>query len=243
MELIVLIGVIWILYKVFGDSSGGSSNPPTSGSSSAPSKKSAGNTYRPASQRADSKKIVFTEAHSTSTPTMRDLSGLHDAYTGAPLDVSLGLYQCENCQVFYHASSMEVLRSENNSQCVACQATTILGIGAKSAGRTGRDYTPNVVTLTNYRQFVNSVVTFEGTVAKVNVSRRGDDYAAMFEPKSWVEGFKLVFFKGAVRKVGGSRYIMALHGRKIRVRGLLIKHPTFGYEIIISEKSMILSVS
>ena len=34
---------------------------------------------------------------------------------------------------------------------------------------------------------------------------------------------------------------VALEGKTVRVRGLLIKHGRFGYEIIISEKSMILS--
>jgi hypothetical protein len=243
MELIVLIGIIWVLYKVFGDSSGGSSPPPSSRDSGQPYQKPTSNTYRPTTQAGRSKKIDLGTSKPHVNSPLSDLTGLHDAYTGAPLNAGLGLYQCENCKVFYHASSMEVLRSENQSQCVACQSTRIINVDGQSASRSGRDYNPSIVTLTNYRQFVNSVVTFEGTVTNVNVSRRGDDYAAMFERKSWVEGFKLVFFKGAVRRVGGSRYIMALQGKRIRVRGLVVKHPTFGYEIIVSEKSMILSVN
>ncbi|MBW7936918.1 MAG: hypothetical protein H3C71_07240, partial [Flavobacteriales bacterium] len=87
-----------------------------------------------------------------------------------------------------------------------------------------------------------SVVTFEGRVHQVNESRRGNDFAVMFEDKSWVKGFKLVFFRDGARKVGGSSYINSLAGRKVKIRGLVVKHPKFGYEIIISEKSMILSV-
>ena len=112
--------------------------------------------------------------------------------------------------------------------------------GAATSG--GRDFAPDVVTLSNYRDYVGSVVTFEGYVYGVNESRRGNDFAVMFENKSWVRGFKLVFFRGAVQKVGGSRYIKSLQGKTVRVRGLLIQHERFGYEIIISEKSMILSV-
>ena len=63
----------------------------------------------------------------------------------------------------------------------------------------------------------------------------------MFEDKSWIRGFKLVFFRDAVRKVGGKPYISGLQGKTVSVRGLVINHPRFGYEIVVSEKSMILS--
>jgi hypothetical protein len=86
------------------------------------------------------------------------------------------------------------------------------------------------------------VVTFEGDVKAVRVSRRGSDYAVMFEDKTWRTGFKLVFFRGAVRKVGGPEFIKNLDGHRMRVRGLLVKHPRFGPEIIISERNMILEV-
>jgi hypothetical protein len=79
-------------------------------------------------------------------------------------------------------------------------------------------------------------------VVDVRVSRRGKDYAVMFEDKSWRSGFKLVFFRGAVRSVGGSSYIRRLRNKTVRVRGLLVKHDQFGPEIIISQKSMILEV-
>jgi len=99
------------------------------------------------------------------------------------------------------------------------------------------------VTLQNYKNHVGRVVTFEGVVTKVNESRRGNDFAVMFENKSWKYGFKLVFFRGAVKKVGGKPYITGLQGQRIRVRGLIINHERYGYEIIVSEKSMILETS
>jgi hypothetical protein len=64
----------------------------------------------------------------------------------------------------------------------------------------------------------------------------------MFEEKSWAKGFKLVFFKGAAARIGGAPYITGLKGRTVKVRGLVVDHKTFGLEIIISERSMILSV-
>jgi len=64
----------------------------------------------------------------------------------------------------------------------------------------------------------------------------------MFQDASWNHGLKMVVFRGKVRDTGGSRFLLSLRGKTIRVRGLLTVHPTFGYQIIISEKNMILGV-
>lgn len=205
-------------------------------------------TYRPTSRKPANKGIVFNTAPSDSSSTTTltqtlDLSGLNDAFTGAALDKKLGLYQCQSCKVYYHSESFEILRAENSSKCVACTSTNIIDILGSTNNKRGKNYTPDVVTLENYKQHVGSVVTFEGYVCKVNESRRGNDFAVMFENESWTEGFKLVFFRGAAVRIGGASYIKSLSNKKIKVRGLLIKHPKFGYEIIISQKSMILSVS
>ena len=135
-----------------------------------------------------------------------NLAGINDAFTGIEIDQSKQIYSCE-CGVFYQTESFELLRDENNSKCVACSKATISLYSATSertaaSNRTRvksrtkpRNYAPNSVTLDNYKRHVNQVVTFEGYVHKVNVSRRGSDYAVMFENKSWTKGFKLVFFK------------------------------------------------
>ncbi|ROO77079.1 hypothetical protein EDB70_101783 [Vibrio crassostreae] len=170
-----------------------------------------------------------------------DLAGLHDAFTGQPLNKNLGLHQCQSCKVFYHAESITVLVEVNSGQCVACQSTQIHAVNVSQKQKSGRDYTPDVITLNNYRDHVGSVVTFEAKVVEVKESKRGNDFAVMFETKSWTRGFKLVFFRSAVRKVGGKPYISSLSGKTVRVRGLVVNHPKFGYEIIVSEKSMILS--
>lgn len=204
--------------------------------------------FRPSSRPVIKATIKFTEssavppANRSSQNVRIDLTGLHDAFTGAPLNSALGLHQCQSCKVYYHFESLQVLLEVNDSKCVSCQSVNIISVVIGAGATSGKDYAPTVVTLSNYMKHVGSVVTFEGHVHKVNESRRGNDFAVMFEQKSWVNGFKLVFFRGAVKKVGGNSYVHSLQGKTIRVRGLIIKHPQFGYEIIVAEKSMILSV-
>ena len=174
-----------------------------------------------------------------------DLDGINDAFTGVQIDENGVIYTC-SCGVFYQGSSFELLQSENSSNCVACGKADISLYSRVSQTKSGksspRNYNPNSVTLQNYHKFTNQVVTFEGLVQAVNISRRGTDYAVMFENKSWSKGFKLVFFKGTVRKVGGPKFINSLKGKNLKVRGLLIKHKTFGYEIIINDRAMILEI-
>lgn len=200
------------------------------------------NAYRPTTRGRRASGIQFNDvsAGSSSAPTADSLEGIRDAFTGAPLDPKLGLYRCSKCQVYYHRESFEVVAAENGGRCVACSSATIIQVSSQSAP--GRNFTPDVVTLANFRQHFGRVVTFEGVVRVVRVSQRGTDFAVMFEQKSWVTGFKLVFFRQAVRKVGGAPFVRNLEGRRVRVRGLLINHEQFGPEIIISERSMILDI-
>jgi hypothetical protein len=170
-----------------------------------------------------------------------DIKDLVDALTGAPLKPSLGLYQCRNCKVFYQTHSIEVINSENGGRCVSCLQTAIESVGAKPEGR-GRNADVNIVTLENYKQHTGHVITFEGYVHTVLVSQRGVDYAVMFEAKRWTRGFKMVVFRGDVSRIGGSNFLFSLLKRRVRIRGLLINHKTFGYEIIISDPAMILAV-
>lgn len=250
MEFLLIIGGIWLFFVIIGKinerSPSDRGDQTTYTPNTVPKPKQNTDTFRPSSRSRGNSNISFkttsTPSSAGSVPAEADLEGLHDAFTGAPLDKSLGLHQCQSCKVYYHTESLQILREANNSQCVSCQSTNIIAVIGASKSTGGRDYTPNVVTLQNYKQHEGSVVTYEGRVHKVTESRRGNDFAVMLEGKSWVKGFKLVFFRDGVRKVGGSRYINSLTGRKVKVRGLVIKHPKFGYEIIVSEKSMILSV-
>ncbi len=257
MEVILFFGALWLIFIVFNAVTKDRSNPtdtPTSTTRqshtpppSRPAKKQNDQTFRPSARSPASNKISFKNTSSSgggsnSVATV-ELDGLHDAFTGAPLDKALGLNQCQSCKVYYHTESLQVLREVNDSKCASCQSTNIISVVAGSKTTGGKDYTPNVVTLENYKKYEGKVVTFEGLVHQVNESRRGNDFAVMFEAKSWVRGFKLVFFRDGVRKVGGKPYITKLSGKTVKVRGLVVKHPKFGYEIIVSEKSMILSVN
>jgi hypothetical protein len=246
MEFLLIIGVIWLVIALFRNSSDHTpSNRTTYTPSSAQEKNDNRQTFRPSRHPSSGHNIIFTPGATNNSellaPSDVELDGLHDAFTGAPLDRNSGLYQCRNCKVYYHAESIQILIEVNNSKCVSCQSTNIVALVVGDKTTRGGDYNPNVVTLQNYKQHVGSVVTFEGRVYRVNESRRGNDFAVMFENKSWVAGFKLVFFRGSVQKIGVN-YINSLVDKTVKVRGLIVKHPTFGYEIIISEKSMILSV-
>ncbi len=212
-------------------------------SPSGASSKSNPDVYRPR-KTARSASIKFAPVGvATENLDADTLDGLHDAFTGASLNPALGLHQCTNCKVYYHSESVTVLREVNEMRCVACGTASIvvLKVGQASSS-TGRDYSPTVVTLGNFRSNFNQVITFEGTVISVKTSRRGSDYAVMFENKSWTRGLKLVFFRGAITKVGGAGFVNGLDGRRVRVRGLLLNDAKFGPEIIVSERGMILDI-
>ena len=260
MEILFVVGsiwfVLWLVGRIRGSRSDGNrlgSSPPAAAPdprrAEPPAVPKSKDVYRPRASAPNRAKIVFQPVRSDgasadSTPTQAALEGLHDAFTGAPLNLALGLHQCSNCKVYYHSSSMEVLRAENGSRCVACGSASIISLtGAQARSSAGRDHRPDVVTLANFRDHFDRVVTFEGRVHMVRVSTRGTDYAVMFENKSWTRGLKLVFFKGSVRTVGGPTFIHGLEGKTVRVRGLLVNHDQFGPEIIITERDMILAIA
>lgn len=170
-----------------------------------------------------------------------DIKDLVDALTGATLTLALGLYQCQRCKVFYQFHSVEVINSENGGRCVSCQHAEIVNVAGRREQR-GQNADVSAISLENYRQYVGHVITFEGTVYNVLTSRRGIDYAVMFENRSWTHGFKMVCFRGDVMKIGGPDYLFSLIGHQVRVRGLLIQHETYGYQIIVSDRAMILGV-
>jgi hypothetical protein len=252
--LLVLAGVVSFVNSLFkGNSNSQSQSSDRRTGSTRPSPPRATppegpkNTFRPKQKESGRPKINFGEAEigrgSSDPNKLGSLDGLLDAFTGEPLQSRLGLHFCKNCKVYYHTESFEVIRDENGGQCVACSSRNIVALTPSTEAKPkGRNYDPEIITLSNYKEHVGRVITFEGRVVKVLTSRRGTDYAVMFENKSWRFGFKLVFFRKAVEKVGGGRYINSLEGRNLRARGLLVKDDTFGYEIIITERSMLLEV-
>lgn len=186
--------------------------------------------------------VKFCDVDSPPRPVPPEFEGLHDAFTGAPLDPSAGLYQCSRCGVYYHSASFDLLKAENQGRCVACLAVGITRRELGPAVRPGRNAAPRTVTLADYKQHVGRVITFEGTVRRVHRSLKGGHLAAMFEDTTWSKGLKLVFFKRTVGRAGGIAAIEGLSGRTVRVRGLLVHHRFFGYQIVINNPSMIQSV-
>lgn len=245
MEALLLIGgialLVWLAPKIREFRNPPPPPRPSPYSSPGQSRpKPSPDTYRPRPAQKPSIKFGTVSQGPAAPP---DLEGLHDAFTGAPLNPALGLHQCTSCQVYYHTESLDVLREANAGQCVACGSTALVARGAQEArSHRGRDYDPNVITLANYRSHFGRVVTFEGMICELKVSKRGKDYALMFERASWTKGLKLVFFRRSIPQAGGLNFIKYLDGRHVRVRGLLIRHPIFGPEIVVSERSMILDV-
>lgn len=246
MEIIGFLIAAWLIYTFFSDGSSSS----RSADRTSYTRKKPDTAFRPQSRnRSATTGIKFKATQGTDSTTIKhgtvDIEGLHDAFTGAPLDRSKGLYQCSKCSVFYHKESVDVLNEANQGKCVSCLTASVVLLGAKPSAKpsSGKEFRPDAVTLGQIHRHFGRVVTFEGKVRKVLTSRRGADYAVMFEDKSWTKGFKLVFFKGTIRKVGGPAFIDSLVGRTVQVRGLLINHERFGPEIIVSERQMIRDIS
>jgi hypothetical protein len=212
-------------------------------------------TFRPsAAMSSRAKHVAFRDTSADDhLVAPSDLAGVVDAFTGEALNAALGLYQCGKCQVYYHRASYDVIRNENGGQCVACLGTSIRGVSLAQPHRDSRpasgearrqanplsNYRPDAVTLFNYRDHIGRAVTFESFVPKVLSSRRGRDFAIMFENLDWKAGFKAIVFRRHLAAVGGVQFVRSLQGRTIRVRGLVQKNPIFGFEIVVTERSMI----
>ena len=165
-------------------------------------------------------RIKFKDISTKEIITAPKLEDLQDALTGEKLNVNRKLFQCNKCKVFYHSDSYLILKNVNDSRCVACQSTDITPVKSPSKTSSSSSFIPQVVTLETYRQNIGHVVTFEGYVYKVLESNKSpDNFAVMFENKSWVRGFKLVFLKNVLKEVGGEKYIWGLVGKPVRVRG------------------------
>jgi hypothetical protein len=257
---LVAIGVA--LYLIFkgggGSSSSSSSRAPSQGNSSvrgtggsndfagrsSPSSKG----YRPKNLGTSPSGISFgTESASTGLKNLGEQ--VTDFVTGASFGTSASTYQCVDCLAFYGLESYDLLRTENGGRCASCRSVNlrVLGAGDRQAAQrtvppSTRATGPGAATLANYRSHEGQVATFTGRVIKILESRRGGDFAVMFEDKSWKQGFKLVFFKGALNALGGDNYVRSLPGATITVRGLIVNHGQFGYEIIVNDRGMVLRI-
>ena len=256
---IFAIGVV--LYFIFKGGSGGSSStssrdsradgsarPPTGGGTTG-QRRSGGKGYQPRPPSTKTSGISFG-AEAAHSSTARVGEQVTDFLTGASLQTSASTYRCVECSAFYSPESYALLRTENGGRCASCRAPNLRTLGTEggTAARPGtvpptsRAVGPGVATLANYRNFEGQVVTFTGHVVKVRESARGGDFAVMFEDKRWNSAFKLMIFKSALNYLGGSTYAQQLEGATITVRGLLVNHPKFGYQMILNDRRMVLKV-
>jgi hypothetical protein len=227
---------------------GGSRDAGSGGATAGRAGPSKGYRPKPGSPRSNPAGIVFgTENAGADAKTASEQ--VTDFVTGAAFWTAASTYQCRECLAFYGLESFELLRAENGGRCASCRSTNLRVLGerrSQDAPRatqpSGRAAEPGSATLSNYRSFEGQVVTFCARVVKVKESRRGGDFAVMFEDKAWNLGFKLMFFKNVLTALGGASYARGLQGATITVRGLIVNHRDFGYEIIINDRGMVLRV-
>lgn len=258
-----ILGIAVVLYFIFKNGGGpslpGSRGSHTGGSDpgrspsigGASSQRSAGGKgYRPRPVSTKPSGISFGSEGARSHPAVSG-EQVTDFLTGASLQTSASTYQCGECLAYYSPESYALLRTENGGRCASCRAQDLRTLGLPKSGNAGRLGTvpqaaraigPGVATLANYRNFEGQVVTFTGRVVAVRESRRGGDFAVMFEDKRWNSAFKLMMFKSALNYLGGSTYAQQLEGATITVRGLLVNHPKFGYQMILNDRRMVLRV-
>ena len=174
--------------------------------------------------------------------TFRALDDMRDALTGQALASGEAAARCTHCHVYYKRASVELLGAENSGRCVACGAQSIVPAAGPAPPRTVRTVQETAATtLADYRSKVGQLVTFEGRCAGVRVTPRGPTLAAMFETGHWNNSFKLVFHSASIATIGAG-FIWNLAGRQVRVRGVVTHHPVHGYEIVITDGSMIQKV-
>jgi hypothetical protein len=58
----------------------------------------------------------------------RDLAGLRDAYSSAPIDPDHPLLRCGQCQAMYHAESVAALDRQNAGRCSVCGGTDLAAV-------------------------------------------------------------------------------------------------------------------
>ena len=200
--------------------------------------------YRPRSAEP-TRRLTFTPQHATREAVAMAAAydaDVRDAVTGQALQSSRGVFRCVRCQASYHIASVDFVRAENHGRCVACGSPLPKPVSSPLTQRAERDDEATFATLADYRSNVDQVVIFEGRCVHVLPSSLGPDYAVMFENATWSRGFKMVVPGTVVPQIGGPEFILALAGKRIRVRGLIVKDPTFGYQILTTDRAMILGI-
>ena len=196
-----------------------------------------------------------------------DISNILDPVTGTGFNDGELAWKCTNCQMFYHDQTYSFLRDQNSSRCVGCGQSrleqTSLGEGKVIPFRPERPsrpdfetrvsetdlwtlprqpivFEPAVVRLPEINQYVGHMVYFQGKVVEVQRSRSTNTYCVKFQRGPWTSVFKLVVFPNYVHNfTHGERSIRDYEHKTIRVRGLIQKHPEWGFEILVYNEDAI----
>lgn len=99
----VVAGLAWLLRRAL-------QTPPPAGGHG---------TYRPHARRGRSTADAAA-AGAVHVMSRRQLAGLRDAYSSAPIDPDAELLACARCQAVYHRHSIDELERDNGGRCIGC---------------------------------------------------------------------------------------------------------------------------
>ena len=204
--------------------------------------------------KAGSKQVVWHDTRQSSPsshPVTMTIAGvsveeLLDPVTGVGFNSGEEIWQCANCSSLYHPESHEFISEQNSNRCVVCKSQ-----GQISRYRPGKvtrpvkyevvcRFRPETIALNDVARNEGRIVSFEGRVVEVQRSQTSETYAVKFQRGRWTGVFKLVIFPQYVGSFAqGATTIKSYRGHTIRVRGLIQRHDTFGYQIIVNSEDMI----
>ncbi len=177
------------------------------------------------------------------------LLGANDPYQLSPLLPGETIIYCENCNLGFHATTVEFLRAQNGGRCSACNVpnrwrTYTLPGGSAVKTPEGVD-TPaaagTLVKLDRIWEHVGQFVTFEGYVHQVYQSRSSGTWFVKFEDtRSPLAGFRLVIYNGYTKAwTSEGLDIKTYEGATLRVRGLIRNDPAWGIQMLIDRPEVI----
>jgi hypothetical protein len=166
------------------------------------------------------------------------LVGCFDPLDGTVLEAGQTVVVCRSCGTGYHESSWAFIAKHNHGACCNCKRTSdlsreVLG-GAPVVATVPVRKEPGVVLLDDLKGHVGRIILFEGRVLGHQVSQKtGTHFVKFHGDSNPFKGFKLVIFQGNLHKWERLGFDPASYeGATIRVRGLLVDHPSYGLEIL-----------
>jgi hypothetical protein len=214
--------------------------------------------------RQAEKRIEWDGAQATDLPDLERLVGIEDAFEHTPLEPGERIAYCRYDRVAYHLSTWEFLRKENGGRCCSCgrsgtiQLFTLPGPAGKQSLPApaapvyrGKPASPawqgsgqEIIGLENVYEYIGQAVVVEAQVYEVYKTMSTGTYFVRFSERQAGDtpfsGFKLVIFSGYESEWSRAGLSPRLYaGRRIRVRGLIQAHPTWGIEILVNSPRLI----